>query len=172
MPPEMLARMVRNQRARQKSNGSKGSGSDEDSDEAEPAAKPPLGPRPTRPSPNTQPLSPGTPSWGALMQLTSDLSTPVPPPFPPPASPHASAPRTALRAQPALRPPPAFARPASRSGVKDLVEKIDAPKSAYLAAPIEGNSAASDWLSHAGVVLISLLLGLAAFGVYLAISLS
>ncbi|AWV90859.1 serine/threonine-protein kinase [Bradymonas sediminis] len=174
MPPEMLARMVRNQRARQKSNGNKGSGSDEDSDEAEPAAKPPLAPRPTRPSPNTQSLNPDTPSWGALMQLTSDISTPLPPPFPLPASHHASAPRTALRAQPAppLRPPPAFARPANRSGVKDLVETIDAPKSAYLAAPIEGKPAAEDWLSHAGVVLIGLLLALAAFGVYLAISIS
>lgn len=185
MPPEVLARMLRNQRARQKSDGDRSTGSEEDSDDSEPAPRPPVPPNQRRPNcASTHPLNPDSASWGALIRLTHDISTPIPPPFPlpkpqhvPPAresSPEAPKPTAAPDAGANFR-PSAF----SRSSESEHAQKSDAPHTdadspqpECLTEPQEHVSFSMDWASRAGVILVGLLLGVAAIGFYMVLSTS
>lgn len=186
MPPEMLARMLRNQRARQKSDGGKDPGSEEDSDDSEPA---PLPQRPRRGGAAAHPMNPDQASWGALIHLTRDISTPIPPPFPAPephraSAPRSPAPRSSVReeaASPPKRPPPPhvsaasfrpapFPRSGKSAGLSAHVETRGDCKSPHILSPPEHRTLPRDWVSHAGVVLVGLLLTLAGLGFYLALT--
>lgn len=184
MPPELLARMLRNQRARQKSDGDKGPGSEEDSDDSEPAPLPQMPRQGSASAHPRHPINPDQASWGALIQLTSDISTPIPPPFPAPEPRRASAPRSLVRkeaSRPPERPPTSSASapnfrpaPSALSGENTdfaaHLKRHGDSKSSHILSPQEQRALPSDWLSHAGVVLVGLLLTLAGLGFYLALT--
>lgn len=177
MPSEMLARMLKNQRARQKSDSNKDPGAEEDSDDSEPAPLPKSRPSGAPPVP---PLNPDSPSWGALIHLTRDISAPIPPPFPVPESPRAGTPDSAIygagaRASGA---PSVHSAPANFRTLPPPHPKISAtvskPQNVQEAASIPGfyapSARADSWLSHVGVALVGLLLTLAALGFYMALT--
>lgn len=168
MPPEMLAQMLRNQRARQKSDGDKDTGSAEDSDDSEPAPAPAnMPPTPEAPGASAGNLNPDLlPAWGALIQLTREVSAPLPPPFPPPPRPPARP--SAAPPNPATSPAgcaqnlaPAQPRPLPQKLAAGPPDELDAPNLALHPR---------DWVSQAGIVLVGLLLTLAAFGFYMVLT--